>query len=210
MSIQATIALMGIDRMSNSTIQDMFDDNVARIVRQHAIASTAVSLAAAVPGAGATACVVCQTAVVYSMYVRMNKALGISLSGNVVKSIASAVIANIASNVITFVGSVIASTVLSFIPVLGSAASTIVMGGVGYATVMIAAIAYGKALSAMVSRGKNVETMSESEIKDAVKEELNKRDLNKDMKTFTEEYKRERKSDEFKNADQINLENMEE
>lgn len=208
MAIPAAFALMGIDKFSNGIVTDQLGENMAKIVRQHAIASTAVSLASAIPGAGAVACVVCQTAVVYSMYVRMNNALGIRLSKNVVKSVASAVVANIATNAATLVGGVVASAVLSVIPGVGSVASTVLMGGIGYATVMISGLVYAKMLCALAKNDKNVETMSEDEIKEAVKAELNKRDVNQDFKTFTKEYKQEKKNGAFENAEAVELEAM--
>lgn len=208
MAIPAGFILMGIDKLSNTAVTNSLGDDIAKIVRQHAIASTGVALASAIPGAGAIACILAQTAVVYSMYVRMNKALNISLKKNVVKSIASAVIANIATNAVTFIGSIVASSVLSMIPGVGSAASTILMGSIGYATVMIAALVYAKALSAMAKSNKNIETMSEDEIKAAVQKEIKNRDIKSDMKTFTQEYKREKKIGAFDHAEEIELEAM--
>lgn len=208
MAINSAFALMGIDKLSNSFVTDQLGEDMAKIVRQHAIASTAISLASAIPGAGAVACVLAQTAAVYSMYVRMNSALDIRLKKNVVKSIASAVIANIATNAVTVLGGIAASSVLSMIPGVGSAASTIMMGGIGYATIMIAGIVYAKTLTALTKNNRKIDTMSEEEIKSAVREELKKRDINKDIKTFCREYKTEKKNGTFENAEKIELEAM--
>lgn len=208
MAIPAAFALMGIDKLSNDFVTDHLGENMAKIVRQHAFASTAVSIASAVPGAGAIACIACQTAVVYSMYVRMNNALGIRLSKNIVKSVASAVIANIATNAATLIGGVVASSVLSMIPGVGSAASTILMGGIGYATVMISGIVYAKMLTSLARNKKSVENMSEAEIKEAVKAELNKRNINQDIKNFAREYKLEKKNGTINSEETIELETM--
>lgn len=208
MAIPAAFTLMGIDKLSNSFVTDSLGEDIAKIVRQHAITSTALALASAIPGAGAVACIACQTAVVYSMYVRINNALNIRLSKNIMKSLASCVVANLASNAITIIGGVVASSVLSIIPGVGTAASTALMGSIGYATAMISAVVYTKMLTTIVGSGKKIENMSEAEIKEAVQEEIKKRDINQDIKTFTKEYKREKKNGAFDNAEQIELETM--
>jgi len=208
MSIPGAAIIKGMDNTVGSAIASMFNEKVGKIVKQHCVAAAAVSVAAATPGAGATACVVAQTAVVYSMYVRMNKALGIRISENKMKSLASAVIANIASNAATFLLSAAAATALSLIPGLGSVASTVLMAGVGYATVTIAAMGYGAVLQALAKRGSGADDMSESELKNAVKEELAGRNLNRDMKDLINEYKRGKKAGEFTGSETIELENM--
>ncbi len=208
MTMSAGRTMMGFDKFSNKFVTDKLGEDMAKIVRQHAIASTVASVASAVPGAGTVACVVAQTAIVYTMYVRMNSALGIRLSNNIVKSIASAVIANIATNAITVIGGIAASTALSLIPGVGSAASAVLMCGIGYATVMIAGIVYAKTLSALYKSKRKIETMTEDEIKQAVKEELKKRDINKDIKAFSKEYRTEKKNGAFENAEKIEFEAM--
>lgn len=203
MTMPASRTLIGLDKLSNQFVTDKLGEDMARIVRQHAIASTVASVASAIPGAGSVACVAAQTAAVYSMYVRMNNVLGIHLSKNIVKSIASAVIANIATNAITLIGGIAASAALSMIPGAGSAASAVLMCGISYATVMIAGIVYAKTLSALAGSKRQIETMTEDEIKKAVKDELGKRDINKDMKAFIKEYRTEKKNGTLENAGEI-------
>lgn len=208
MTLSPSRTLIGIDRFSSGFVKEKLGEDMARIVRQHAIASTAASVASAVPGAGTVACVIAQTSIVYTMYVRMNAHLGIRLRKNIVKSVASAVIANIATNAATVIGGIAASAVLSMIPGVGSAASAIVMCSVSYATVMIAGLVYAKTLSALAKSKRSIESMTEDELKKAVKEELTKRDINKDIKAFAKEYRTEKQKGTFEKAEAVELEAM--
>ena len=208
MSIPGAGIIKGMDNAVGSVVANLFNEKTGKIVRQHCIAAAAVSVAAAAPGAGATACVAAQTAVVYSMYIRINRALGIKISENKLKALASAVIGNIAANAATFLLSAAAATALSILPGAGSAASTLIMAGVGYATVTIAAMGYGAVLRALTKNGANADSMSASEMKNAVKEALSKRNLNRDMKDLINEYKRGRKNGEFTGKETIDLESM--
>ncbi|MBQ3574182.1 MAG: hypothetical protein IJA26_00805 [Clostridia bacterium] len=208
MSVNAATkgAAMGIIRSTTDFMKINFNDEVAKIVNQHGAASAAAAIAALCPGAGPTVCMVAQTALVYTMYVRMNHALNIPFGKNVMKALASAVISNLVSNVGTFVLSLVGATVLSFIPVVGNCASSLIMVAMGYATVMIAGLCYAKAILAMTKSGKNVEEMSEEEIKQAVKDEMDNRDLKEDVKAFSNAYKQGRKDGTFTGEETVTME----
>ncbi|MBE5804893.1 MAG: hypothetical protein E7316_10335 [Clostridiales bacterium] len=197
---------MGVVSSTNDFMKVNFNDEVAKIVNQHAAGSVVAAIAAMFPGAGPTICMVAQTTLVYTMYVRMNRALNISLSKNVVKALASAVIANLVSNVGSMILGVVGATVLSFIPGIGNYASSLTMVALGYATVMIAALCYGKALLRMTKAGRNVEQMTEEEIKNAVKEEMDARDLQADVKAFSKAYKQGRKDGTFTGEETVTME----
>lgn len=186
----------GIEKAENSVYQffcEYFSVETAKVVRQHSWAAAATAAVAGVPGAGTTACIVAQTAIVFAMYARINKSVNIKISENKLKSLASAVLGNIATNAVGYVAGVAASTVFSLIPGIGTTASTLIMAGMGYATASIAALVYGTAILTMTKSGRNVETMSESELKEALEKELAGRDISKDMKNFSAEYKKGRK-----------------
>ena len=189
-----------------SFFDEHFGAEVAKIVKQHGAACTVAASAALCPGAGPTICMVAQTALIYTMYIRMNQALGIRLSKSIVKALASAVISNIVSNAGSFVLSFAGATVLSIIPIVGNYASALLMFGVSYATVMIAAMCYGKTLLALNKKGSDVENMSEEEIKDAMKSEIDASDLEADIKAYTAEYKRARKSGAFTGEESVTME----
>lgn len=190
----------------NGLIEENFNKEVATIVKQHSAACTAAAVAAMCPYAGPTICMVAQTALIYTMYIRMNRAMGITLSKNVVKALASAVISNLVSNVGGCLLSIVGATALSFIPVVGNYASALMMFGVSYATVMIAAKCYSKTLLALSKKGKKVENMSEEEIKEVLKQEMDSSDLKGDMKAYTKAYKQGRKDGTFTGKETVTME----
>jgi len=195
-----------ITEIDSSFLEEHFGAEVAKIVKQHGAACTAAAAAALCPGAGPTICMVAQTTLVYTMYLRMNQALGIKLGKNVVKALASAAISNIISNAGSFLLSFVGATVLSIIPVVGNYASALLMFGVSYATVMIAAMCYGKTLLALSKAGSNVESMTEDEIKKAMKSEIDASDLEADMKAYTAAYKKARKDGSLTGEESVVLE----
>lgn len=91
------------------------------------------------------------TANIWTMYVRINKKLGISFSENMMKSIGSAVGANLASNLaMTGIGSA-----LKFIPGIGTIAGGIIMSAAMYGTTVGAGWIYLTALTNWVKKGKS-------------------------------------------------------
>ena len=83
------------------------------------------------------------TANVWTMYIRINKYLGISFSENMMKSIGSAVMANLASN-LAMTG---CAAVIKWIPGFGTIAGGALMSAAVYATTVGAAWIYLMAIS---------------------------------------------------------------
>lgn len=181
-----------------------FGEQIGNIVEQHALASAVAATASMFPGAGPSIAIVAQTAAVYTMYVRINRALGVRLSKNKLKSLATAVVSNIAANAASYVASIVIATGLSFIPGIGSTASALIIAGLGYATMVVAALSYTSILNVIGTR--NMETLSEEELKEIAKEEMRKRDISGEMKEFSAEYKRGRKSGSYTGSETIILE----
>lgn len=117
------------------------------------------------------------TANIWTMYVRINKKLGISFSENMMKSIGSAVAANLASNLaMAGVGSA-----LKFIPGLGTISGGLIMSATMYGTTVAAGWIYLTALTNWVKKGKgntddlqgyidDVMTQNKDEISSVIKE----------------------------------------
>ena len=199
----------GLSKKEESVYEFMAEalsPEAALVVRQHSFAAAIVGGIAGIPGVGTTGCVMAQTAIVFSMYVRVNRALGIRLSDNKMKSLASAVLGNIATNAGGYIAGMAVSTVFSFVPIAGTSTSAMIMAGLGYATATVAALVYGKALIAMTRHGIDIASLSEEELKNAVKEEIDKRDVSKDMKNFCNEYKREKRAGNVPREMEIDLE----
>jgi len=194
--------------MANSKVtgffSNRFGEQVGRIVEQHAVASAVAATASIFPGAGPTVAVVAQTAAVYTMYVRINRALGVSLSKNKLKSLATAVVSNIAANAASYIAGIVIATGLSFIPGVGSAASAMIIAGLGYATMVVAALSYSSILNAIGTR--NIAVLSEDELREIARDEMSKRDISGEMKEFSAAYKRARKSGVYTGNETVTME----
>ncbi len=137
----AVLAVKSLDREMRTTLPDEIVD----CIQLHAGLAVA---AAWIPVGGLD--VAALTANIWTMYVRINKLLGISFSENMMKSIGSAVAANLASNLaITGV-----AAVLKYIPLVGTVTGGAVMSATMYGTTIGAAWIYLMAIVHWVKKGK--------------------------------------------------------
>lgn len=92
---------------------------------------------------------------VWTMYIRINKLLGISFQENMMKSIGSAVMANLASNIaLTGVASA-----LKFLPGVGTIVGAAAMSATVYGTTMGAAWIYLMAIINWFNKGQNKDNL---------------------------------------------------
>jgi len=119
------------------------------IIKQHALLGTAAGFIP-VPGADLAAL----AANTWTMYVRINKAVGVSFSDNALKSIASGVIANVASVIPGVALAVGAETLLKFIPGIGTAGGIVVGAAANVALMYVAGRVYLKSLQVLVHSDK--------------------------------------------------------
>lgn len=137
----AALAVRSLDRSMRVELPNELVD----AIQTHAVLAVA---AAWIPVGGLD--VAALTANIWTMYVRINKKLGISFSDNMMKSIGSAVAANLASNLaIAGLGAA-----LKWIPGFGTVAGGILMSATMYGTTVGAAWIYLTALVNWVKKGK--------------------------------------------------------
>lgn len=190
----------------NDAVSDAVGEEVASIVKKHALGAAASGFAATLlPGAGSTAALVAAVGFIWSMYYRINKCLGLKLSKVVLKSLASAVLTNLAGSVASIIG----ATVISAIPIVNNVA-TVLMAGVDYAVVLVSGVVYLKLLTNIFKAGKNIEEMTESDLKEAMESVVKEEDVSQLIKDARDEYKNARKSGEVTGKETIELEKEEE
>ena len=136
------------------------------IVTFHAGVGAATGVGGMLPGAGPIIATGANVVSIVAMYVRLSKVLGITLEEGVLKAIASAVVADISSAV---VGSLALSTVLSFIPGIGTVPSAIIVGAANFGVVYLAAMIFIKLMTVLTKNRKNVSTMSTDELVNSAK-----------------------------------------
>ena len=153
------------------------------------------------PGVGSIVAIGTMTVTVWTMYVKVNKDLGISIKKNLLKFIASAFVSNLAANV----GSVAAwlgiAFLLSLIPGGGSVPSAIINGIMGFVVTYASAILYINLLTKMFKAKGSVDAFTDKdELKTMIDEVNQEADLKGIVKEAKAEYKKAKKSGDLDRA----------
>jgi len=192
--------------MYQSFMSNVGAEGIADIVNKHALCAAAASLAAGwIPGVGGAACLLASVGFIWAMYYRVNSAVGIKLSKNVAKSLASAILTNIVTQVGGLLLGTAAASILSFIPGIGSVASDVIMAAIVYATVIAAGIVYLKMLTKLFKAEVNLESVSESELKNAAKSAADETDLKGVVSEARDAYKSAKKSGEVSGKEDVDI-----
>lgn len=159
-------AMQGMDKFVDAN----FPQEIVGIVKRHskiAVASAWIPIPGADVAAGA--------ANIWTMYVLINKKVGISVGDNILKTIGAGVATNLASAAAV---STVASA-LKFIPGIGSLAGAALMSGTLYAVTLASGWVYLMALSYMLqNKGKN---FSANDLQQAVNKVLKESTFLKDF-----------------------------
>jgi len=132
---------------------DLFGDGekaheLSAIVKQHALTGLAIAL---IPLGGAD--LIALGANTWTMYVRINKVLGISFGENAMRAIASGVIANIASTLPAVALGLAAEGFLKWIPGIGTVGGIAIGAAVNVGVMYAAGKVYIKALEKLLNDG---------------------------------------------------------
>lgn len=123
---------------------------LADIIKLHARVGAATA-AIPVPGADIAAFV----ANIWTMYIRISRALNLPFSDNILKSIAISIATNVVSIMPSLLITRVGGMVLKFIPGVGSIAgiaSSVVIAATNHAIVRVMALIYIKALTTLISK----------------------------------------------------------
>lgn len=152
-------------------------ESIDEIVISHALGAAVASVASGwIPGAGGLAATAASAGFIWTMYGRINGKIGLPLSANVVKSLATAMVTNLGAY---FVGGVITGTLFSLIPGIGSLGASAVVGGTSFGMTYASGYVYLKALTALFRAGHDPTRMDAAAIKQAAQNVV----ATEDMKT---------------------------
>ena len=183
------------------TLREEGVDEAEDIITGHAIGATVSALAAGwLPGAGATVATVANIGFIWSMYYRLNTALGISLPKNVLKSIASGIAATISANIISLL---VVGTVVSFIPGIGSIAASIIAGACTFSVVLVAAVIYIKMLTKLFKAKADFGYITAEEAKEYARNVSREENVDDMIKEANRIYKQARRDGEFSNGSNV-------
>jgi uncharacterized protein (DUF697 family) len=135
---------------------------LTQVIKQHALLAVGAGLIP-VPGADLAAMV----ANTWTMYVRINKVVGVSFSDNALKSIASGVLANLAAVIPGIAIAEVAGALLKLIPGIGTAGGIAITVGSSVALTYVMGKVYLKSLEVLINSGK---PLTEENIKQAAEQ----------------------------------------
>jgi len=135
---------------------------LTQVVKQHTVGAV-LSAMVPVPGADVAA----MFANTWTMYVRINKVVGVSFSDNALKSIASGVLANLASVIPGIAIAGVAGALLKLIPGIGTAGGLAITAVTFGAITYVMGAVYLKSLEVLVNSGK---PLTEENIKQAAEQ----------------------------------------
>lgn len=186
------LALKALADATKEVIEEEKVQKAGKTIQTCSIVSAASGLGASLFPGGSLVLTAVAVGAVWTMYVKINKDLGISISDNTLKSFASAIL----SNIITSAGSIIVAlavtTILSVIPVLHFL-SVPAQATVAYLSVFSAGILYIKFLTKMFKAKGSFDT-SNVDVKQAAKDVVSETD----MKSMLEDVKKSYKEDKSK------------
>ena len=192
------LALYALRDASRNLISQAQVDKAGDTIVACAIASAIAGVGSGwLPGAGALVATAAWVAAIWTMYVKINKDLGISISENILKSLASAFLTNIIASAGALILAILASFVLSFIPFLGQAGAIAIDGLLGYITVFASGILYIMLLT-KIMKAKGSFDISESEAKSMADNISKESDISAIIREAKESFKKEKDKGTFK------------
>jgi len=165
-----SLAIQVIDayKKINDVAKSVLPEDIVKIVKRHAAIAVATAF---IPVGGLD--MVAATANVWTMYVRINNALGIKFSDNKMKSIGSAVVSNLVQNL----GIAAVAVALKWNPI-SYLASVAILTGALYGLTMTSGWIYLKALANMALNDDDIE----SSVREALKDKASISQVYKDNK----------------------------
>lgn len=163
--------LTEIDR----TAEQQLGNKIADIVKSHSVgAACAAGAAGLVPGAAVPAAVAICGGFIWSMYYRINNAIGVPFSKNLIKSIGTAICTNVAMG---YAGMYIIAFGVSFIPGV-HAVNFLLLALATYVTTFASGVIYLNVLTAIAkSNNGSFDNVSEASLKKAADDACKNADL---------------------------------
>jgi len=171
----------------NKAVDENLPKEIAEIVKFHSAGAAAAGVASGwVPGFGGLAAAGISAGFIWTMYGRINSKIGLPLSENIVKSVGTGIATNLAAY---FVGGLVVSTLLSFIPGVGSVGASIIVGGACYALTLASGFVYLKLLTNLFLSGQDPTKMDDASLKEAASRVASSENIKEVISDAKAEYK---------------------
>lgn len=197
-------ALQELDCSMRHSLDGTQIEQIKDCIGNYAIAAAVASgVAGVAPGIAGVAAVLTQAGFVWATYVKINQTLGISMSENTAKFIGSAIVTNLVTNAGAFLVMLAGATLLSLIPVAGTAAAIALNASLGYVLVYAAAVIYLKLITRMVQPDGTLHVAESDDTKHIIRDIIKDTDIKEIVKEGKEAYKQAKDDgslDKAKNA----------
>ena len=150
-----------------------------------------------IPGAGGAVATAAFVAAIWSMYLLINKKLGISIKENILKTLASAFLTNILGTAGSLLLGLGVGSVLSLIPGIGTAANVVISAMIGYIVVFVSGILYLNLIGKMCEKYGSV-SFEGKDIKGLAKEVTDAADIKEMVNQAKAAFKDDQKSGKIK------------
>jgi len=195
--IAAVALVASLDKLADKSLPE----EIAKVVKLHSKGAVAASLGVAwLPGVGSTAATAACAGFIWSMYIRINKKIGLPISKSILKTVASGVATNLAAAAIS---TLVVSAALTFIPVIGNVGASAIMGITGYAVTLASGFVYLKILTRIFKAGKDPSTLSSEALNEVAQTVLKDENIKDLMKEAKEDYKIAKESGELDDKEDI-------
>lgn len=189
-------AARALVKSMNRFVDENLPSELAEIVKTHSKGAAIAGVAGGwIPGVGGSAAILTAAGFVWTMYGRINSAIQLPFSENVLKSVASGVATNIAAYA---AGSVALSTAFSIFPGLGNVAASVIAGGTSYALTLASGYVYLKVLTRLFQSGKDPTSISAEELNRTAKKVVEQEDMKAVMREAKQAYKKAKASGKIK------------
>ena len=158
-------------------------EKISGIVKVHALLCTVAAFVGGFLSDGMEiAAMIVMNISLWSMYFRINRALGLKFWKTFLKSLGAAFLSNIGQNVIGFISMIILEALSSNFSLFGGITAIIIAVVMNFVAVVLGGIIYIKLLTKLFSAGKKRSETIESDLKYAVKSVLKEEDISSMLK----------------------------
>jgi divalent metal cation (Fe/Co/Zn/Cd) transporter len=191
-------AVKYLDEVSDGILKDGGAEEAAGVIKGCAISAAIAGVGSGwIPGAGGAVATAAFVASIWTMYVLINKELGISIKDNILKTLASAFLTNILATAGSVLLGLAVGTVLSFIPGIGTVGSIAIDAMIGYIVVLVSGILYLNLLGKMCEKYGSV-NFEGKDVKSLAKEVVDSSDIKEMINEAKASYKEDKKSGKIK------------
>lgn len=184
-------ALKALKEATENIIREEHLEKVETTIQTCAIVAAATGVGGGMfPGVGGIVLTAASVTAIWTMYVRINKILGISIADNTLKSLASAMLTNIIAAAGAYILAVVATLAISLIPVLHFLAAP-AEAIIAYIAVFASGILYIKFLT-NVFKAKGSFDFSNSDIQQGTRNVVNTTDMESMIKDVKKSYQQDK------------------